>query len=82
MIAPERLYILSPTTANTSPYARLAQAFNLLGRVIKHCDDKNQDIPFILQEMSTLNQAIFALLELTRKEDFQDSYLTKLVCYR
>lgn len=66
----------------TSPYARLAQAYNLLGRVIRHCDDQDQDLDFILDEMSTLHQATSALLELTRSEESDDSYVATAVCFR
>ena len=82
MIGPERLYISSPATATTSPYARLAQAFNLLGRVLRHCDDQEQDLAFILEEMGTLHQATSALLELTRNEESEDSYVATAVCLR
>ncbi|KAH8805405.1 hypothetical protein F5884DRAFT_799223 [Xylogone sp. PMI_703] len=82
MISPERLYISSPTTAITSPYARLAQAFNLLGRVIRHCDDQDpeQDLAFMLEEMNTLHQATSALLELIANEKSEDSYVALAIC--
>ncbi len=82
MISPERMYISSPATAITGPYARLAQAFNLLGRVIRHCDDQDQEVAFMLEEMSTLHQTISALLELTRNEGSGDSYVAIAVCFR
>jgi hypothetical protein len=82
MGVPERLYISSPTTAITSSYARLAQAFHLLGRVIRHCDDQDQDLNFMLEEMSTLHQATSSLLELTTNEESQDSYVATAVCFR
>ncbi|RFU33261.1 hypothetical protein B7463_g3044, partial [Scytalidium lignicola] len=75
MISPERLYASSPATAITSPYARLAQAFNLLGRVIRHCDDQDQDIVFMLEEMNTLHQATCALLDLIKGDESEDSYV-------
>lgn len=80
MFAPERLYISSPATSKTSPYARLAQAFNLLGRVIRHCDDQGQDLAFMLEEMNTLHQATSALLELTRNEESDNSHVATAVC--
>lgn len=65
------------------PYTRLAQAFHLLGRVIRHCDYHDQDIDFILEEMCTLHQAISALLELTTNEGSgEDSYVATAVCFR
>jgi hypothetical protein len=82
MVAPERLCVSSPATAITSPYARLAQAFNLLGRVIRHCDDRDQDLAFILEEMITLHQATSALLELTMNEESEGSYVASAVCFR
>lgn len=72
----------SPTTAVTSSYARLAQAYNLMGRVIRHCDDEDQDLTFILEEMSTLHHAISALLDLVTQERFEDSYVVTAVCFR
>lgn len=82
MAAPERLYISSPTTAISSPFARLAQAYNLLGRVIRHCDDQSQDLAFMLDEMSTLHQATTSLLELSRDEEHEASYVVAAVCFR
>ncbi|GAD96496.1 fungal specific transcription factor domain protein [Paecilomyces variotii No. 5] len=81
MIFPERLYMSSPTTAVTSPYARLAQAYNLMGRVIRHCDDEDQHLTFILEEMGTLHHAISALLDLVAHEKPEDSYVVKAVCF-
>ncbi|RDW74891.1 fungal specific transcription factor protein [Coleophoma cylindrospora] len=81
MIASERLYVSSPTTASASPYARLAQAYNLLGRVIRHCNDPIQDLAFMLDEMSTLHQATSALLELTANEESEGSYVALAVCF-
>lgn len=82
MISPGRLYVSSPPTETTSPYARLAQAFNLLGRVIRHCNDPDPDTAFILEEMTTLNQVLFALLELTLSEESEGSYVAVAVCFR
>ncbi|RDW85927.1 hypothetical protein BP5796_04252 [Coleophoma crateriformis] len=81
MIASERLYVSSPTTARASPYARLAQAYNLLGRVIRHCNDPIQDLAFMLDEMSTLHQATSALLELIASEESEGSYVGLAVCF-
>ncbi|KAH8804854.1 hypothetical protein F5884DRAFT_884648 [Xylogone sp. PMI_703] len=80
MVALERLYVSSPATAITSPHARLAQAFNLLGRIIQHCDDRDQDLAFMLEEMNTLNQATSALLDLTMNEH-DSSYIATAVCF-
>jgi hypothetical protein len=82
MVAPERLYVSSPAMAVASPYARLAQAFNLLGRVIRHCDDHGQDLNFMLDEMRTLHQATSALLELTENEGSDGSPVASAVCFR
>lgn len=82
MVPPERLYVASPATAIASPFARLAQAFNLLGRVIRHCDDHDQDLDFMLEEMSTLHQATSALLELTANEGSGDYCVASAVCFR
>jgi hypothetical protein len=82
MRAPERLYISSPATEIVSPYARLAQEFNLLGRVIRHCDDQDPELGFMLDELNTLHQATSALLEMIRHEDPEDSYEIIAVCFR
>jgi hypothetical protein len=82
MVAPEKLYASSPAAVTPSGFSRLAQAFNLLGRVIRHCDDQYQDVDFILEEMNTLHQAISALLEVTSNEMFENSYVASAVCFR
>lgn len=81
MISPERLYVSSPTTVKTGSYARLAQAFNLQGRVIRHCDDQDQDLAFMLEEMSTLHHATSALLDLIANDDSESSYVALAVCF-
>jgi hypothetical protein len=82
MISPARLYISSPPTELISPYARLAQAFNLLGRVIRHCDDQDQGLAFMLEEMSTLHQAVSALIGLITNEESENTYVALAVCFR
>ena len=81
-MAPDRLYVSSPASAVISPYARLAQAYNLLGRVIKHCDDQDQDLAFMLDELGTLHQALSALLELIALDESDHSYVSSAVCLR
>ncbi|KAH7409419.1 hypothetical protein BKA64DRAFT_742516 [Cadophora sp. MPI-SDFR-AT-0126] len=81
MAAPERLYISSPMAARSSSFARLAQAYNLLGRVIQHCDDQDQDLSFMLDELSTLDQATSSLMEVARNDINEDLTLAISICF-
>lgn len=63
MIHPEGLYVSSQQSA-ASPFARLAQAAHLLGRVIRHCHDSNLDPQFILDNFEALSQTNLSLTEL------------------
>ncbi|PVH88931.1 hypothetical protein DL98DRAFT_622612 [Cadophora sp. DSE1049] len=81
MAAPQRLYISSPMTVRSSSFARFAQAYNLLGRVIRHCDDQDQDLSFMLDELSTLHQATSSLLEVARNESNEDLTLAMSICF-
>lgn len=82
MVSPERIYLSSLPTTITSPYARLAQSYNLLGRIIRHCDDRDPELAFMLEEVSTLHQATSALLEMISHEEPEDSYVASSVCFR
>ncbi|PTB52208.1 hypothetical protein M431DRAFT_532785 [Trichoderma harzianum CBS 226.95] len=42
IVPPERLSLASATSMQVSPFARVAQASHLLGRVIKHCNDQTR----------------------------------------
>lgn len=63
MLPPDHIYVSSQQSA-ASPFARLAQAAYLLGRVIRHCNDDDLDPQFILDNYETLSQAIISLTEL------------------
>lgn len=82
VIAPDRLYVSSPSSAVTSSFARLAQAYNLQGRVIRHCDEQDQDLAFMLDEMGALHHALSALSELTTTEGSEHFYVSTAVCFR
>jgi hypothetical protein len=84
MVPPERLSLLSQQGA-VSPFARLAQAANLLGRVIRHCTDAELDFHFVLDDFETLDQTIFSLMELLAAEHSAASMemcIATTVCFR
>ncbi|KAL4911364.1 hypothetical protein BDW74DRAFT_172828 [Aspergillus multicolor] len=66
MMPPDRVSLSSSTTNVLGSFARLSQASNLLGRVIRHCNDSapNMDVNFVLDNFDALHQAISSLLEL------------------
>lgn len=64
MVPPERLFLSSPSSILVSPFARLAQASNLLGRVIRHCNDESLDVELVLEDITLLNQTTSSLLSL------------------
>jgi hypothetical protein len=64
MVPPERLFLSSPTSTPVSPFARLAQASNLLGRVIRHCNDETLEIELALEEITLLHNTTSSLLSL------------------
>ncbi|EAW06925.1 transcription factor domain protein [Aspergillus clavatus NRRL 1] len=85
MVPPERVSLSSQTVHTLSPFARLAQAANLLGRVIRHCNDTTLEINFVLDDFETLCQAIYSLMELLPNDDplvRMDATLARTVCFR
>ncbi|PYI07086.1 hypothetical protein BO78DRAFT_444274 [Aspergillus sclerotiicarbonarius CBS 121057] len=83
MLPPERVYLSSPTKETASPFARLAQASNLLGRVIRHVDDEPSDPQEILYEIQILSDALFSLLDLIKVDSLgREAYwAARSVCY-
>lgn len=63
MAPPERVSLASYQSA-VSPFARMAQASNLLGRVIRHCNDAMLELDFVLDEFETLSNTTVSLMEL------------------
>ncbi|KAL4876542.1 hypothetical protein BJY04DRAFT_231560 [Aspergillus karnatakaensis] len=63
-VAPDRVSLSSPTNHTLGSFARLAQAANLLGRVINHLNETNLDTKLKLDDFETLTQAIYSLVEL------------------
>ncbi|KAI9841086.1 MAG: hypothetical protein M1837_000990 [Sclerophora amabilis] len=57
----EPLFVSSATDVPAAPFARLCQASNLLGRVIRHTTDKIEDVEFHTQEALQLEKTIKAL---------------------
>jgi hypothetical protein len=86
MVPPERVSLSSKTiTKEISSFARLAQASNLLGRVIRHCGDSSLEINFMLDGFETLCQANYSLLELLQNQGpltRLDAVIAKTICYR
>ncbi|KAH8810901.1 fungal-specific transcription factor domain protein [Xylogone sp. PMI_703] len=64
MVPPERVSLSSSVRITVSPFARAAQASNLLGRVIRHCNDQTASPTFMLEDMELLHQATSSLLTL------------------
>jgi hypothetical protein len=91
MVPPDRVSLSSQTTNALGSFARLAQASNLLGRVIRHCNVKSLDINFTLDDFETLSQALYSLLELLPTADPTESdpsngplnaLIARAICYR
>ncbi|QKX61941.1 uncharacterized protein TRUGW13939_09097 [Talaromyces rugulosus] len=85
MVPPERVSLSSKTiTKEISSFARLAQASNLLGRVIRHCGDSSLEINFMLDGFETLCQANYSLLELLQNQGpltGLDAVIARTICY-
>ncbi|KAE8392889.1 hypothetical protein BDV23DRAFT_170548 [Aspergillus alliaceus] len=84
MMTPERVSLSSQSTNPVSPFARLAQASNLLGRVIRHCNDTTLELNYVLDDFESLCQTISSLLELLSADGFNGSMETSIVasiCY-
>ncbi|KAH8803327.1 fungal-specific transcription factor domain protein [Xylogone sp. PMI_703] len=82
IVPPERVSLSSPTSISVSPFARVAQASNLLGRVIRHCNDRTSSPAFMLDNMELLHQTTSSLIVLlTDDPSIADSfYLAHAVC--
>ena len=85
IVAPERVSLQASQNTMLSPFSHLAQASNLLGRVIRHCNDTSLEIQFVLDDLEALTQAIFSLMELLSIERLTAS--TKIctataICFR
>jgi hypothetical protein len=84
MVPPERVSLSSQRGA-VSPFARLAQAANLLGRVIRHCTETKLELHFVLDNFETLDQTIFSLTELLsieRSTASMEICIATTICYR
>lgn len=53
-----------------SPFAHLGQAANLLGRVIRHCNDMIADIKYILENSMLLFGTITSLLDILNIDNY------------
>ncbi|KAJ5758547.1 hypothetical protein N7520_005703 [Penicillium odoratum] len=85
MMCPERVLLSSNSDTPVSAFARLAQASNLLGRVIKHCNETSLELGFVLDNFERLTQTIIAFLQLlTTSEDSSLNSLSTAtaICFR
>ncbi|KAJ5522778.1 hypothetical protein N7513_013351 [Penicillium frequentans] len=74
MMCPERVLLSSNSDTPVSSFARLAQASNLLGRVVKHCNDTSLEIEYVLDNFERLTQTIIAFLQLiTTNQDLSSN---------
>ncbi|KAH7024216.1 fungal-specific transcription factor domain protein [Ilyonectria destructans] len=80
VVPPERVS-LSAQRSSVSPFARLAQAANLLGRVIRHCNETSLELQFLLDDFETLSQAIFSLIELLSGEGTTEACTAITLCF-
>ncbi|CRG89359.1 Valine--tRNA ligase [Talaromyces islandicus] len=85
MVPPERVSLSSQTTTKEiSSFARLAQASNLLGRVIRHCNDTSLEMNFLLDGFETLYQANYSFLGLLQNQGpltSIDAAISKTICF-
>ncbi|BCR89577.1 fungal specific transcription factor domain-containing protein [Aspergillus chevalieri] len=82
IVPPERV-CLSSLTGSVSSFARLAQASNLLGRVIRHCNDTALELEFVLDNYEMLCQTLYSLVELL-SHDFTTTIETSIastICF-
>ncbi|KAJ5651396.1 uncharacterized protein N7484_005119 [Penicillium longicatenatum] len=77
MMCPERVLLSSNSDTPVSPFARLAQASNLLGLVVKHCNDTSMEIEYVLDNFERLTQTLIAFLQLlTTSQDLSSNPFT------
>jgi hypothetical protein len=84
-MCPERVLLSSNSDTPVSPFARLAQASNLLGLVVKHCNDTSMDIEYVLDNFERLTQTLIAFLQLlTTSQDLSSNPFTtaSAICFR
>ncbi|KAF4965163.1 hypothetical protein FSARC_7030 [Fusarium sarcochroum] len=84
MVPPERVSLSSQQTP-VGPFARLAQAANLLGRVIRHCNETSLELDFVLDNFEALDQTILSLMALLSTEHSTPSTETctaTALCFR
>ena len=72
MTTSEPLYVSSPTSVKASSFARTCQATHLLGRLVRHLNDRNVDPKFRFSEAGQLHRTLTALASLLPAE-FQNS---------
>lgn len=81
---PERVLVSSPPDVKISFFARLAQASNLVGRVIRHCEDEELQIQFAVEESQRLyhtSQSLSDIISLNGDESTVN-LSSMALCYR
>lgn len=84
MVPPECVSLASYQSA-VSLFARMAQASNLLGRVIRHCNDTMLELDFVLDEFETLSNTTGSLIELLTVDSPSTSMevsIASSICFR
>lgn len=84
MLHPERVLVSSPKDVKISPFARMAQAANLVGHVIRHCDSDEMRISLVIEEFRLLYQTTQSLCDVILSEAFESSanYSSLAICFR
>jgi hypothetical protein len=85
MISPERVSLSSGNNSTVNGFARMAQASNLLGLVIRHCNDTPMELEYVLENFKILTRSLKSLLELSASEKdsmFNDMNAATAICFR
>lgn len=82
MAPPDRVLVSAPPNVIVSAFARLAQACNLLGRVIRHCNEETLEPKFALEDMTLLYNTITSLLNLLPENEIGGKFSSPAaVCF-
>ncbi|KAI9836990.1 MAG: hypothetical protein M1819_000639 [Sarea resinae] len=84
MTANEPLFVSSSTNLRAAPFARTCQASHLLGRVIRHLNDRTVNRSILLAEATQLERTVRAL-SLLLSDEFQEHHTAvstpMAICY-
>ncbi|KZF21996.1 hypothetical protein L228DRAFT_268500 [Xylona heveae TC161] len=81
MSANETLYVSSSTSIRASPFARTCQAAHLMGRVVRHMNDRNMEPSFRYAEANQLERTLRAFSSLLLVEQDPTSFAPLGICY-